>query len=249
MANVGKGVALIVIPSGLNAALSLKDLLGLAEEFESAAIDPDIAVIVMSGPPGTFCAGGDIADFLRCGDLDELESVVKRFFRALIGGEKPMIAAVDGPAIGLGMTMLLHFDAVYASPTSSFVAPFGDLGLVPEAASTLLAPTRFGHLRAFDLLCNGRSLSAQQAMNIGLVTDVTNPDDVLEQSLAVARRLTRKPRAALFATRRLLRGDRDEVARRIDAETQQFRSQLEDAATARRLGRLSKRIQIQAVAA
>ncbi|MFC7051716.1 enoyl-CoA hydratase-related protein [Hansschlegelia quercus] len=218
--------------------LTLDNLRTFTEALETAQQDDETAAVLLVGPADAFCSGCDLGDFLGCGDLDELAGTVRSFFRALALGSKPLVAAVDGPAVGLGMTMLLHFDAVFATPASSFAAPFADLGLVPEAAATLIAPLRFGYLRAFEMLCVGRPFSATEAHALGLVTEVTDPERASERALHVASRLARKPKAALQATRALLRADPIDIESRIDAEIAEFRARLEDAATVKRLGRL-----------
>lgn len=239
----------VVSLDAVNPRLTMNGLRLLTAALERTDADPQTSVILLSGPAGTFCGGGDLASFLGCGDLDELSDVVRRFLLALVRMEKPLIAAVDGEAVGLGMTMLLHFDAVFATPESSFVAPFTDLGLTPEAGSTLLAPARFGHLRAFELLCLGRPLSAAEAFDIGLITSVTPSGQAYQGARAVASQLARKPQGALRATRRLLRGESEALANRVDVEIAHFRRQLEDAATARRLLRITRRLATQRSAA
>ncbi|GLK54527.1 enoyl-CoA hydratase/carnithine racemase [Methylopila capsulata] len=230
-------VGVLHLSSG-RSSLTLDDLAALARLLEEAGREPQLRVLLFSGPAGTFCAGGDLADFLRCQDLDILEGVVRRFMRALAFADKTMIAAVDGAAIGLGMTMLLHFDLVFASSTSTFAAPFTDLGLIPEAGSTLLAPACLGRMKAFQVLCLGETLNAAEADRLGLAIKVDG--DVSAQALDTARLLARKPAAALAATRRFLRGDLNTLSARIDAEIAHFRTQLEDAHTVRRLSRITR---------
>ncbi len=235
-----EGATSIVELGASSGRLSLVAMRRLADALRDAEADQETRVILVEGPPGTFCAGGDVADYLSAEGFDELERVARRFFSTLITARKPLVAAVDGEAIGLGMTMLLHFDAVFASPDSTFLAPFIDLGLVPEAGSTLLAPSRFGYLRAFEVLCLGRKLTASDALDFGLISAVTPAGETAAYARAAASRLARKPVEAVRATRELLRGGRDGVTTRIDAELAQFRRQLEDTGTARRLARIAK---------
>ena len=118
-----------------------------------------------------------------------------------------MIAAVDGLAIGIGTTMLLHCDLVYATPAASLRTPFLDLGLVQEAGSSILAPERMGYPRAFELICLGEPFSAERAFQAGLVNAIVPADKLEETAMKAARRLAAKPRHALMTARRLLRRD------------------------------------------
>jgi enoyl-CoA hydratase/carnithine racemase len=139
---------------------------------------------------------------------------------------KPMIAAVDGLAIGIGTTMLLHCDLVYASPSAVLRTPFLDLGILPEAGSSLLLPRRIGHVRAFEMLALGAPFAAERAREIGLVNQVVPADAVEKTALDAARTLAAKPPEALALARRLMRGDPAEVLARIDAEVAEFKRRL-----------------------
>src|SRR5271166_4301571 len=138
----------------------------LASEFKAANSNDETAVTVIFGQPGIFCAGNDIADFLAAAQgRGELHA--SSFLQALAHNEKPLIAAVDGPAIGIGTTLMLHCDLVFASPRALFQTPFVNLGLVPEAASSLLGPRLMGHARAFELLVMGEPFTAERAKEAG----------------------------------------------------------------------------------
>ena len=137
-----------------------------------------------------------------------------------------MIAAVDGLAIGVGTTMLLHCDLVYASPGASFRTPFLDLGILPEAASSLLMPRRMGHVRAFEMLALGAPYSAEQAREAGLINAIVQPDKLEATALDAGRRLASKPPEALALARKLMRGDPVEIIARIDAEIVEFADRL-----------------------
>jgi enoyl-CoA hydratase/carnithine racemase len=135
-----------------------------------------------------------------------------------------MIAAVDGLAIGIGTTMLFHCDLVYASPTASLRTPFLDLGLVPEAASSLTAVMRMGNARAFELLCLGEPFNAERAKEAGIVNAVVSAAELEATAMKAARRLASKPRGALLAARRLMRGDPSALSAQIEAESEVFKT-------------------------
>ena len=140
----------------------------LAEALERGNADPEVRVHLVCGVPGAFTSGNDIADFLAfAADGNMADAPVVRFLRALAACETPIVAAVDGLAIGVGTTMLFHCDMVFASPRAFFKTPFIDLGLVPEAGASLLAPARMGHSRAFELLCLGESFDPVMAKAAG----------------------------------------------------------------------------------
>lgn len=185
-----------------------------------------IGAVVLTGTDGVFTAGNDIADFAAAGDPARGARPAGRFIRALAAVETPVIAAVDGPAVGVGTTLLLHCDLAYAAPGARFRMPFVDLGLVPEAGSSLLLPRRVGHARAAELLMLAEAFDAAEALRLGLVNAVVPAETLLAHALAQARRLACKPRAALSATRHLLRGDRAEVMAAIERETEAFSAAL-----------------------
>ena len=187
-----------------------------------------IRCVVIAGCPGAFCAGNDIDEFRQAAaDGEGLGEPVLRFLRALAYCERPLVAAVDGLAVGVGTTMLLHCDYVVASQGSRFVTPFVSLGLVPEAASTLLAPRLMGPRRAFSMLVMGEPLDAQGALGIGLVNAVAESAETEAQALAAARRIAALPPEAVLASRRMIRGEPEELAERIDVEADFFRERLQ----------------------
>jgi len=199
----------------------------LADNLRAGEMDDDVQVHLLAGSPGAFTAGNDIVDFLGFAEQGALGDNVIRFLKALATLTKPMVAAVDGLAIGVGTTMLMHCDLVYATARSVFRTPFLDLGLVPEAASSLLAPRLLGMPRAFELLCLGAAFDAEQAHTAGLVNAVVPEDEVELQARAAAETLAAKPQDALNAARRLLRGDPTEIVARIDEEADLFRERLQ----------------------
>lgn len=187
-----------------------------------------VAAHVLIGSGGVFSAGSDIGEFLeRAQGNTALSQPILAFIRALPFVEKPLIAAVEGLAVGIGTTLLLHCDLVYATPAAQFRTPFLDLGLLPEAGSSLLAPMRMGHARAFELLVLGETFTAERAREAGLVNAVVPPEELKAVAVTAARRLAAKPPEALILSRRLLRGVRDAVLARIDEEAAAFAERLQ----------------------
>jgi enoyl-CoA hydratase/carnithine racemase len=196
----------------------------LVEAF--AAADRDGAgAILIAGSGGSFMAGNDLADFLAAAERPDALSAFD-FVTALARLETPLVAAVDGVAIGIGTTMLLHCDLAFATPGAQFRLPFVDLGLVPEAASTLLLPRRVGLAKASELLLLGEPFGAEEALRLGLVNALVPADGLMAHALARATALATKPRAAVAATRRLIRGDRADVLAAIERESAAFRAAL-----------------------
>ena len=195
----------------------------MSQALISGDRDASVRVHLFLGGPGVFTSGNDLSDFVGT-NLNEagLGQEVLSFLEALITTEKPLIAAVDGAAIGIGTTLLMHCDLVYATPRSFFQTPFVDLGLVPEAASSLVAPRLFGPQRAFSLLALGQRWSAQEAADAGLVNGLLDEQEIESKSIEVARELARKPQQALTTTRRLLKGDPSELLERVDEEAEHF---------------------------
>lgn len=186
----------------------------------------DVVVNLVLGSGGAFSAGNDIKDFVGFAQEGALGEPVLRFLRTLAKTEKPLVAAVDGLAIGIGTTMLFHCDLVYASPTSTFHTPFLDLGLVPEAASSLLFPRVMGYQRAFEMLCLGQKFSADRAMMAGFVNEVVESDDLEPYARQVALQLATKPPEALAMGRQLIRGACEDVSTRIEEEALLFKDRL-----------------------
>jgi len=186
----------------------------------------EIRVHVFCGSPGAFTAGNDIKDFLAVAAGGEHGGNALEFLKTLVGVTKPVIAAVDGLAIGIGTTMLLHCDLVFATPRSLFKTPFLDLGLVPEAASSLIAPRLMGAQRAFELLCLGEAFSAERAEAAGLINAVVSVEALEDKAQDAARRLAQKPPQALAQARALMRGDPAEILARIDEESALFAERL-----------------------
>ncbi len=198
----------------------------LADALEAGNADDNIRCHLICGQPEIFTSGNDIGDFLQyAGKTGLFETPVVRFLRALVRNEKPLVASVDGIAIGVGTTLLMHCDMVFASPRALIRSPFVDLGLVPEAGSSLLGPQLMGHARAFELLCLGNAFSAESAAQAGLVNRVVE-GDVDAAALECAREIASKPPEAMSLSRKLLRGNVDVLSERVEEEIRIFAERL-----------------------
>lgn len=201
----------------------------MTEALRAGDGDEAARATVFLGSEGCFSAGNDLNDFLAFATGGTMGREVIDFLHALAAHRKPLVSGVDGLAIGIGTTIHLHCDLTYASARTEFRTPFVDLALVPEAASSLLAPRLMGHQRAFALLAAGEGFPAEAAREAGLVYAVVEPDAVEREALAAAARLAAKPPRALAIARDLVRGSREEVAARIDEEAAHFAEQLRSA--------------------
>jgi enoyl-CoA hydratase/carnithine racemase len=192
--------------------------------FERADRDK-LGAVLLTGSGGTFLAGNDIADFLAAAERPE-ELSAFTFITALARLDTPLVAAVEGVAVGVGTTLLLHCDLAYAAPNASFRLPFVDLGLVPEAASSVLLPRRVGLAKASELLLLAEPFGAEEALRLGIINAVVPADRLFEHALAQARKIAAKPRDAIAATRRLIRIDREELLAAMHRESAAFRQAL-----------------------
>jgi enoyl-CoA hydratase/carnithine racemase len=207
----------------------------MAEALAQAATDPAVRVVVFQGHESIFSAGNDIGDFLNQPPTTQ-ESPVFRFLRGIATFEKPLLAAVAGPAVGIGTTMLFHCDLVYAGDNAAFSMPFVNLGLCPEAASSLLAPRMFGYHRAAEALLMGEPFFAEAAQEVGLVNRVVPPTEVNGYAQAQARKLAGKPLSSLIETKRLMKGDTQAVLQKMDEEGQSFGRMLREPAAKEAFG-------------
>ncbi|MGB7337176.1 MAG: crotonase/enoyl-CoA hydratase family protein [Salaquimonas sp.] len=199
----------------------------MAAGLKKAAEMDKIRCTLILGTPGAFSSGNDIADFMQIAMSGERGSMaVFDFLEQIIMASKPVIAGVDGLAIGVGTTMLMHCDYVIASEHSTFKTPFVDLGLVPEAGSSLIAPRIMGHHNAFAMLAMGETFTAQEAQRVGLVHRVCKDENLEKYAHQVAENISAKPPEALKISRDLIRGDRSDVLARMKEEAVLFGERL-----------------------
>jgi enoyl-CoA hydratase/carnithine racemase len=197
----------------------------MSDAIDTAQNNPAIRCIIISGGSGVFTAGNDVEDFLKEATSNTgapRASNAVKFLYSLAQNVKPLIAAVDGVAIGIGTTMLFHCDYVLASTTATFSTPFIHLGLVPEGASSLLMPRTMGHQRAFATLVMGRTVSAEEAREAGFVNVVVAPGHTEAEARKVAREICALPVEAVAISRKLLKLPPEDLTRRIDQESHLF---------------------------
>jgi enoyl-CoA hydratase/carnithine racemase len=201
----------------------------MAEALLSADGDGEVGAVLFLGLPGVFSAGNDLKDFASFAASGNLGNEVLAFLRALAIAETPLVAAVDGLAVGVGTTMLLHCDHVLLSTQAKLSTPFVNLALVPEAASSLIAPRLMGHVRAFEMLVMGRPLSPDQAVAAGIASRVVPTEEIEAAGFGAAAEIAAKPREAVKLSRRLIKGDPDAILARIDEEAALFAQRLRSA--------------------
>lgn len=202
----------------------------LADGLEAAATDAAVRVVVFQGHETVFSAGNDLADFLNNPSADE-DAPVFRFLRAVSSFPKPVVAAVCGPAVGIGTTLLFHCDLVYAGDNAAFSMPFVNLGLCPEAASSLLVPQMLGYHRAAEALLLGEPFLAEAALEVGLVNRVVPPSEANNLARAVAAKLAAKSSSSLIESKRLMKqGQAALVAQHIRTEAEVFERMLREPA-------------------
>jgi enoyl-CoA hydratase/carnithine racemase len=199
----------------------------LAAALIDADADPKVRSIILAGHGPAFCAGNDLQDFLTT-PLDET-SPVWSFLKAIATAQKPLIAAVQGPAVGVGATMLLHCDYVVAAPSAALQFSFAKMALVPEAASSLLLPHVVGHLKASELMLLGDSVPADEAQRLGLVNRVVGEGEQLAVARAFAERIAALPPQAIAMTKKLLKSETSGVVARMGEEAIVFGQQLKSA--------------------
>ena len=202
----------------------------MADALDQAQADAAVRVVLLQGDVTIFSAGNDIGDFLNKPPAGE-QSPVFRFLHGIAAFPKPIVAAVCGPAVGIGTTMLLHCDLVYAGDNAAFSLPFVNLGLCPEAASSLLLPQMFGYHRAAEALLLGEPFMAEAALDIGLVNRIVPPTEVNAMAQTQARKLAAKPLTSLVETKRLMKkGQAVQVAQQMDEEGAVFGRMLREPA-------------------
>ena len=199
--------------------------LAMSDAIDSAQSNPAIRCLILTGRSGVFTAGNDIADFLQAA-TEKLDVARPRnaviFLQSLVNNKKPIIAAVDGIAIGIGTTMVFHCDYVVASTMTTFSSPFIQYGLVPDGATSLLVPRMVGHQRAFSMLVMGRPITAEDAREAGFVNMIVPPGHAVVEARKVAREICALPAEAVAISRKLLKLPAEDLIRRIDQENHFF---------------------------
>jgi enoyl-CoA hydratase/carnithine racemase len=213
----------------------------LADALQAAEADDAVRCVVFQGHESVFSAGNDIGDFLNNPPATG-ESPVFRFLHGIAQFSKPVIAAVCGPAVGIGTTLLLHCDLVYAGDNAAFSMPFVNLGLCPEAASSLLVPQMMGYHRAAEALLLGEPFMAEAALEVGLVNRVLPPMEAAGYAQSVARRLAAKPLSSLLETKRLMKkGQTQQVLATMTEEGASFGRMLREPAAREAFGAFMER--------
>jgi enoyl-CoA hydratase/carnithine racemase len=198
----------------------------MANAIERAETDRSVKVLLFTGTDGAFTAGNDLVDF-RDNPPRDIDAPVNRFIANMVRTDVPIVAAVDGVAVGIGTTMLLHFDQVFATGRARFAMPFINLALVPEAGSSMLLAAVCGYQKAAELLLLGEPFSGDEALEYGIVAKICEPETLLEEAQAMAQKLASKPRAALRDSKKLMRRPAEPLADRVAAEMEVFGDRLE----------------------
>ena len=216
----------------------------LGAALSDAETNPDIRAILLEAQGDAFTAGNDLADFsaVASGTLAREDMTSQVFLDALARADKPLVAAVQGLAVGIGVTLLLHCDLVYAAENARLTTPFVSLGLVPEAASSLLLQARIGYTRAYAMFALGEPLDGRTAATLGLVTAALPAAEVRQRALAAALQLAAKPMGALRATKQLMR-DPAAIKATMDRENEIFGARLRSAEAAEALRAFAERRQ------
>lgn len=199
--------------------------LAMSDAIDNAQSNPAIRCLILTGRSGVFTAGNDIGDFLQAATAEHDAGRPRNaviFLQSLVNNKKPIIAAVDGIAIGIGTTMVFHCDYVIASTTTTFSSPFIQYGLVPDGATSLLVPQMVGHQRAFAMLIMGRPMTAEDARVAGLVNAIVAPGHAVVEARKIAREICALPADAVAISRKLLKLPTEELVRRIGQEDRFF---------------------------
>ena len=231
--SVADGVCTVVIarPEKKN-SLTRTMYAGLAAAIEESGADPAVRCLLLTGEGEVFCAGNDIGEFQnRAPEDPEAPPPSKGFYYGLANYEKPIVAAVPGLAIGIGCTMLMHCDIVYAAPEARFRLPFVDLGLVPELGSSMIVPWMVGRQKAAELMLLGEFFGAEAAREMGFVNRIIDRAELLANARATAAVLAAKPPEAMRLTRRLLRPHHAILLERMEEERNILAARLQTAET------------------
>lgn len=223
LSNEHNGVLIITINRfDKKNALNNDMYIELCRLFTLANSNDDIRCVLIQGDEKCFCAGNDLHDFIKCSESGDLAAF--DLVKALAALEKPLVAAVAGPAVGIGTTLLLHCDMVYAANNSKFKLPFTQLGLSPEAGSSLLLPLRLGHNRAFELLVLGKLFTAEQALEYGLINDIFPAEALLATALNTAEAIAKLPLDSLLTSRKLMKAHTQALLPQVmENEAEQFK--------------------------
>ncbi|MBF6989959.1 MULTISPECIES: enoyl-CoA hydratase [Cupriavidus] len=198
----------------------------LADTIEAAQLDPSIRVVLLQGDGDSFTAGNDVGEFAAiAAGKGPAKRHVHRFLHALANATKPVVAAVNGKAVGVGTTMLLHCDYIVLAEDAQLITPFVNLALVPEAASSYLLPLRIGHARAFEMFALGEPLDAKNAVAWGIANKVCANDQLRAEAQRMASRIAEKPAGSLNAMKKLMR-DAQRLVAQMASESAQFEERL-----------------------
>lgn len=206
-------------------ALNLQMYTQLTEYLIQGESDNEIRAFMFRGQAQCFTSGNDVADFLKNSNLG-VDHPAFKFLFCLLDLKKPVVAAVTGAAVGIGTTLLLHCDLVYADNTAKFQLPFVKLALVPEAGASLLLPQVVGHVKAAELLMLGESFDAKSAHQYGLINDVMTNEDIFEFSLNQAKKLAQQPPISLQTTKQLMRYNKEAIRAQMKKELVEFGARL-----------------------
>lgn len=199
--------------------------LAMSDAIDSAQSNPAIRCLILTGRSGVFTAGTDVGDYLEAATADAATTKPRNsvvFLQSLVNNRKPIVAAVDGIAVGIGTTIVFHCDFVIASSTSSFSSPFVQYGLVPEGATSLLVPRMMGHQRAFAMLVIGKPMTAEEGREAGFVNQVVAPGHAIIEAQNVAREIAALSDEALTMSRKLLKPPTEALLDRIEQEDHLF---------------------------
>ncbi|MCK5042330.1 MAG: enoyl-CoA hydratase [Sphingomonadales bacterium] len=211
-------------PSKKN-ALTLDMYDAITAAFERLSVESELRVMLLTGVEDSFTSGNDIMDFIQNPPTGE-NSPVMKFLEAISTAEKPIVVAVNGLAIGVGTTMLLHSDLVYAGKKATFQLPFVNLALVPEAASSLILPKMMGHQKAAELLLLGDKFDAEKAESLGVITRTVADDELFDVAMAAAKNLAAKAPEALRLAKGLMKSKTDNIEERMQEEGVIFQKRL-----------------------
>jgi enoyl-CoA hydratase/carnithine racemase len=198
----------------------------MSDALKRAEADTSVRVVLFQGDGDSFTAGNDLADFAsQARGESAVDSPAHHFIETIGGASKPLVAAVQGNAVGVGTTMLLHCDLVYLAETARLMTPFVNLALVPEAASSWLLPLRIGHARAYAMFALGEPMEASAALACGLANAVVPQGELRKRAHDAAVTLTKRPAGALKLTKKLMR-DHERIAAQMAEESQSFKERL-----------------------